>query len=50
MTGLFWDDTRPDPAADEAFYYLVRGERGCGVGSYGYATSEAEREPAADCP
>ncbi len=50
LTGLSWDDTRPDPAAGEADYYLLRGQQSCGVGSYGSATSGAERQAIADCP
>ncbi|HKQ61535.1 MAG TPA: VCBS repeat-containing protein [Candidatus Polarisedimenticolaceae bacterium] len=37
------------PSAGTGFYYLVRGRNGCGVGSYGSATSGEERTSAA-CP
>ncbi len=45
-----FQDLRPDPAAAEGFYYLVRADTVCGNGSYGAATSGAERTPAAACP
>jgi hypothetical protein len=48
-----FDDLRPGPPLGDAFYYLVRAQKdGCGTGSYGLATSGAERRPAAatDCP
>ena len=50
LPGLSWDDTGPDPAAGEADYYLVRGQHSYGVGSYGNASSGAERQSTADCP
>src|SRR5262249_2727058 len=28
-------DTRPGPSLGQAFYYLVRGRNGCGLGTYG---------------
>jgi hypothetical protein len=37
------------PALGEAFYYLVRGENACGVGTYGFASGGAERTNMA-CP
>jgi subtilisin-like proprotein convertase family protein len=37
------------PAAGSSFYYLVRGKNTCGRGTYGYATSGAERTSAV-CP
>jgi len=45
-----WVDTRPDPAPGETYYYLVRGEQSSNPGTWGFATSGAERLPAADCP
>ena len=39
----------PNPLAGAGFYYLVRGKNACGVGTYGFASSGAERTSAA-CP
>jgi len=48
-TGRFVD-TRPDPAAGQTYYYDVRAEQSCNLGTYGFATSGAERLPVTDCP
>ena len=45
-----WVDPRPDPAAGDAYYYLVRSQSACGDGSYGFATSGDERQPTIGCP
>ena len=45
-----FEDLRPDPVAGEGFYYLPRAQNACGDGTYGLATSGAERLPAAACP
>jgi hypothetical protein len=45
-----WSDPRPDPAAGTGFYYLIRAQGGCGTGSYGQASSGAERVPTIGCP
>ena len=45
-----WDDTRPEPAAGDAYYYLVRSQSACGSGSYGSASSGVERQPSIGCP
>ena len=45
-----WTDTRPNPASGEGYYYLVRGQNGCGNGTYGFATGGAERVPGTPCP
>ena len=45
-----WDDTRPEPAAGDAYYYLVRSQGMCGTGTYGSASSGAERQPSIGCP
>jgi DNA-binding beta-propeller fold protein YncE len=45
-----WDDTRPEPAAGDGYYYLVRSQSACGSGTYGLASSGAERQPLAGCP
>jgi hypothetical protein len=50
LAALQWDDTDPDPVAGEVFYYLVRGQNACGVGSYGQAIPGGERLPTVDCP
>jgi hypothetical protein len=47
---LAFDDNRPDPAAGEGYYYLVRANNNCGAGGYGFATSGVERVPIAACP
>lgn len=39
-----WDDSRPGPAADDGFYYLVRGKNGAGSGSWGRGSDGTERE------
>ncbi len=44
------DDARPDPPAGAAQYYLVRSEQSCNAGTYGIATSGAERTPVSACP
>jgi hypothetical protein len=45
-----WTDSRPDPAVGEGYYYLIRGQGICGVGTYGTASGGAERQPASACP
>ena len=45
-----WIDGRPDPAPGESYYYLVRSEQSCNAGTWGFATSGAERLPTTDCP
>ena len=51
LTSSTFDDTRPDPVPGQAFYYILRAQKdGCGTGSYGLATSGAERNPVAACP
>ena len=45
-----YHDTRANPAAGAAYYYLVRASNVCGAGSYGQATSGAARLPAVGCP
>ncbi len=45
-----WDDPRPAPLAGQGYYYLVRAETSCLAGTYGFASSGAERLPALDCP
>jgi hypothetical protein len=45
-----WPDPRPDPAAGSGYYYLSRAQNACGSGTYGNASSGAERLPAAACP
>jgi hypothetical protein len=49
VPGANWDDTRPDPAPDEAYYYLLRPQSPCGPGSYGSSSSASEREPLSAC-
>jgi len=51
LTAVTYEDVRPDPAAGQAYYYIVRAQKdGCGTGSYGLATSGAPRLPLVDCP
>jgi hypothetical protein len=45
-----FDDTRPNPAAGDGFYYLSRAESDCGSGPWGFESAGAERTPAAACP
>ena len=44
-----YTDSRP-VLPDGVFYYLVRVQSECGTGSYGFASSGAERHPLNDCP
>jgi len=43
-------DPRPNPAPDAGYYYLIRTQSVCGTGSYGFASSGAERLPTTACP
>jgi hypothetical protein len=43
-------DVRPAPPAGDGYYYMVRSQNACGTGSYGFASSGAERLPLAACP
>ena len=43
-------DDRPDPAAADGYYYLIRAQSGCGSGSYGTNSLGAPRTPVAGCP
>ncbi len=45
-----WSDSRSVPDPGEGHYYLVRFQGTCGDGTYGLATSGAERLPTEDCP
>ena len=46
-----FDDTRPDPLAGEAYYYVVRsGKSGCGFGTYGFESSGEELQLPNACP
>jgi hypothetical protein len=46
-----FDDPRPDPAPGQGYYYIIRSESDvCGGGTYGYASSGAERLPVSACP
>jgi DNA-binding beta-propeller fold protein YncE len=35
IPGTAWTDARPDPARGDGYYYLVRGTKSCGAGSFG---------------
>ncbi len=43
-------DGRPNPPADDGYYYLIRVQSGCGSGSYGTSSLGAPRTPVAGCP
>lgn len=43
-------DGRAKPAAGSGYYYVVRSQNACGTGTYGFASSGAERIPLAACP
>jgi len=45
-----WTDPRPDPAAGDGWYYLVREQNACGSGGYGLASAGSPRLPGSDCP
>jgi hypothetical protein len=45
-----WADARPDPAAGDGYYYLLRAQNACGAGGYGTSSSGSARTPATDCP
>lgn len=50
LAALQFDDVDPDPLPGETFYYIVRGQNACGVGTYGLASSGADRLPTVPCP
>jgi len=46
-----FDDLGPDPAAGDAYYFIVRGQNVCGTGTYGTAQRDAGAAlSAAACP
>jgi hypothetical protein len=50
VVGLTWQDQRPEPLENAGYYYLIRGRNVCGTGTYGTASSGAERIPGQPCP
>ena len=50
LAALLFDDSDPDPLQGETFYYIVRGQNVCGVGTYGRATGGSDRIPTVPCP
>jgi hypothetical protein len=54
LPGPSYEDTRPDPAAGEARYYLVRAVNACGAGTHGDAGPEPDPRDGLDaagpCP
>ncbi|NIM01478.1 MAG: hypothetical protein GTO30_15380 [Acidobacteria bacterium] len=50
LAGLQFDDMDPDPLSGEVFYYIIRGQNVCGVGTYGSSSSGMERLPTVPCP
>ena len=49
-SGTSSTDPRPSPLPGEGAYYLVRVQNACGSGTYGNASSGAERLPSVGCP
>ena len=45
-----WEDSRADPAAGAAYYYLVRAANVCGDGGWGTDSVGADRTPTGACP
>jgi len=43
-------DARPDPAAGDGYYYIVRGQTSCATGTYGFTSAGPERIPTSGCP
>ena len=43
-------DAQPDPSLGTGYYYLVRGQTACGIGTYGSNSGGVERQPTAACP
>jgi hypothetical protein len=43
-------DNRPDPPQGDGYYYLIRAQSACGVGTYGWQSAGLERMPTAVCP
>ena len=50
VQGTQRSDLRPHPAAGTGYFYLVRAEGTCGVGTYGTDSLGQERHPSIDCP
>ena len=50
VTTSAYNDFRADPSPGAGDYYLVRGRSACCPGTYGFASSAAERVPVAACP
>ena len=45
-----WADSRSDPAAGDAYYYLIRAANVCGDGGWGADSLGADRAPTGACP
>ena len=43
-------DGRPAPAATDGYYYLIRAQNASCPGTYGYSSSDVERQPSVGCP
>jgi hypothetical protein len=50
LTSASYVDARPQPVADDGFYYLIRAQNACGAGSYGAFSEGGQRFPSAACP
>jgi hypothetical protein len=50
VAGTTFVDARPDPAADDGYYYMIRGQTPCATGSYGDDSASLPRVPASACP
>jgi hypothetical protein len=45
-----FSDPRSDPELNEGYYYMIRSQNTCSTGTYGFASSDAERLPTSACP
>ncbi len=50
VAGTSFTDGRPDPAAGDGYYYLIRGQTSCANGTYGFDSSAVERSLPSACP
>lgn len=50
QAGGEWLDPRPGTPAGDGYYYIARGQNGCGGGSWGTTSAGTERTPLNACP
>ncbi len=50
VAGTSFTDGRPDPAAGDGYYYLIRGQTACAKGTYGFNSSAVGRSLPSACP